>query len=117
MTKVQRTWLSSFKLTVVPWFQASALPRLVLVGYHIAEVGERTIPLAALATALGDRAFLAPSAMLPGMVVRYVARRTQMAVGGDGVVSAVKSALEMALVSAVEHALSTRVMAVEIYLP
>lgn len=90
---------SVFRTRFLPWLRDSAWPRLILVGFHVAEVCERTIPLASLVAALGDWMFLAPLAMAPGMCARYVARRALVSrAEGDGVVSAVKSALKTSLV-------------------
>ena len=85
---------------VAPWLRDSAWPRLILVGFHVAEVGERTVPVASLAAALGDWAFLTPVAMTPAMVVRYAVRRRRDTLGGGvGVVSAVQSVFGVSLVS------------------
>lgn len=90
---------SVFRTRFLPWLRDSAWPRLILVGFHVAEVCERTIPLASLVAALGDWMFLTPLAMAPGMCARYVARRALVSrVEGDGVVSAVKSVLKTSLV-------------------
>lgn len=71
-----------------------------MVGFHVAEVCERTIPLAPLTAALGDMAPLAPLAMAPGMFARYLARRlrTSGSSSDGGMMSAVKTALKFSLV-------------------
>lgn len=89
---------SALKDKMTPWLRDSAWPRLILVGFHVAEVGERTLPFAFLVAALGDWGYLAPVAMVPGMFMRHVARRRRVAGRGRGIISGVKSALGMALV-------------------
>ena len=76
------TMASVLQSKVAPWLRDSAWPRLILVGFHVAEVGERTVPVASLAAALGDWAFLTPVAMTPAMVVRYAVRRRRDTLGG-----------------------------------
>lgn len=86
---------------LLSWLRDSAWPRLIMVGFHVAEVCERTIPLASLTAALGDWALFAPLALTPGMFARYVARRARTSRSrGDsgGVAASVRSALKSSLV-------------------
>eukprot|EP00903_Cladosiphon_okamuranus_P022077 g20303.t2 len=91
---------SIFRDRFLPWLRDSAWPRLILVGFHVAEVCERTVPLASFTAALGDWAFFAPFALTPGMFARYVARRARPSrsrSGSGGVASSVRLALKLSL--------------------
>ncbi|CAM9121074.1 unnamed protein product, partial [Scytosiphon promiscuus] len=97
MTKAGTT-SSVFRHRFLPWLRKSAWPRLILVGFHVAEACERTIPVASLTAALGSWALLAPLALLPGMFARYVVRRPGVPHARfDGSASAVKSVFELSL--------------------
>lgn len=98
VSMVNLTWASKLWAEAVPWFKTSAWPRLILVGFHIAELSERTIPPAVLVSGLGYWAFLVPLVMLPGMFVRFVAREKGLMSGGRGVLSKIKMALDVSLV-------------------
>lgn len=98
---------SVFRDCFLPWLRDSAWPRLILVGFHAAEVCERTIPLASLIAAFGKWAFFAPLALAPGMIARYVARRAWTSrSGGDGggIASSLRSTLNLSLVRTYVHA-------------
>lgn len=95
--------MASLKSKLVPWLRDSAWPRLIFVGFHVAEVGERSVPIACFTATLGYWAFLAPLAMVPGMTVRYLVRRRHVAAGGNGIISAVKATLAISLVSSLEY--------------
>lgn len=91
---------SIFRHRFLPWLRDSAWPRLILVGFHAAELCERTIPLASLAATLGDLAFCAPLMMAPGMIARYLARRlwAPRSSRDEDIVSAVRTTLKLSLV-------------------
>ncbi|CAM9270584.1 unnamed protein product [Hapterophycus canaliculatus] len=92
------TATSPFRDRFFLWLHNSAWPRLILVGFHVAEACERTIPIASLTATLGEWAFFAPLALLPGMLTRYVVRRPGGPQAGfAGMTSAVKSVLKLSL--------------------